>query len=512
MSWVIEAFLFVVLVLFLIYKYITLKYDYFDVRDIPYEKPFLCFGNFKSLLFKTEAMFYTIRRLHEKFKDEKVYGIFEVRNPIISIRDPDLIKQITVKDFDHFVNHRQILSEHDDPLFGNSLFNMLDSKWKDMRSTLTPAFTGNKMRVMFEFVKECCEDSVNYLKKESLKNNPNEIELEMKDFFTRFTNDVIATSAFGIKVNSLNDKENEFYRMGRKITNFTGWVMLKFFLFSNFKAAMRFLRMKLFDPEQSEYFRRLVIDAMKYREVNGIIRPDMINMLMEARKNPEKSHNREWNDDEIVAQCFIFFLAGFETSSNAMCFAAHELMENRDIQEKLIEEIDDVREQLNGESISYETLNKMKYLDMVVSETLRKWPGALATDRVCVKPYVLKYDDRKLELDINDVCWVNISGLHYDPENFPDPEKFDPERFSDENKSNIKPYTYLPFGVGPRNCIGNRFALMECKAALYYLLSEFTFDVGKKTSIPLILDEVGFQLKPKKGFWLKLTPRQKISI
>jgi len=264
--------------------------------------------------------------------------------------------------------------------------------------------------------------------------------------------------------------------------------------------------MRLFAYDQAQYFKSLVLDAIKYREQHNIIRPDMINMLMEARKSPEKSNNREWNDDEIVAQCFIFFLAGFDTTASAMCFAAHEIMENPDVQEKLIDEIDAVLDKLDGQPITYEILQSMKYLDMVVSETLRKWPSGVGTDRVCSKPYKLKYDDKEIDIKIGDIAWVNIAGLHYDSDIFPNPEKFDPERFNDENKNNITPYNYMPFGVGPRNCIGNRFVLMEIKAILYYLLSEFKFEPCDKTN--LVLDEIGFQLRAKHGFWLKLVPRK----
>jgi len=118
-------------------------------------------------------------------------GIFEVRQPVIFIRDPELIKLITVKHFDHFVNHRTKIDENIEPLFGRSLFVMKDQRWKEMRSTLSPAFTGSKMRNMFSLVADCSNEAINYLLKEA---NEKPMEIEMKDLFTRFVIDLFSFS------------------------------------------------------------------------------------------------------------------------------------------------------------------------------------------------------------------------------------------------------------------------------------------------------------------------------
>ncbi|KAJ8953898.1 hypothetical protein NQ318_019138 [Aromia moschata] len=147
----------------------------------------------------------------------------------------------------------------------------------------------------------------------------------------------------------------------------------------------------------------------------------------------------------------------------------------------------------------------MKYMDMVVSETLRKWPNALAVDRVCTKPYTIEPTmpgEKPVHLEKGAVLFLPIFAVHRDPKNFPDPERFDPERFSDENKHNIKPYTYYPFGVGPRNCIGSRFALLETKAVFFHLLLHFQFVPVKKTMIPLQMSKKSFSVTFDGGLWI----------
>lgn len=118
-------------------------------------------------------------------------------------------------------------------------------------------------------------------------------------------------------------------------------------------------------------------------------------------------------------------------------------------------EIVSTSEKLNGKRIDYETLQRMKYLDQVMCETLRKWPPAPTIDRLCVKEYALTdANNRKIHIEKGQYMWFSVYGIHHDAKYYPEPNKFDPERFSDENKRKIVPGTFIPFGVGPRNCIG----------------------------------------------------------
>lgn len=203
---------------------------------------------------------------------------------------------------------------------------------------------------------------------------------------------------------------------------------------------------------------RLVLDAMKYRVENNIQRSDMINLLMEARgmisTDTPKTHFREWSDIEVVAQCFLFFFAGMEPSSVVMSFSVHELMEHPEVQEKLYEEIQQFNEELESDTLTYEVLHKMSYMDKVVSEVLRKWPVTLVTDRVCTKDFVYETNGKKLHIQKGELLRIPMCAIQRDPKYFPAPNVLDPERFSDENKTKIESGAYLPFGLGPRFCIG----------------------------------------------------------
>lgn len=99
----------------------------------------------------------------------------------------------------------------------------------------------------------------------------------------------------------------------------------------------------------------------------------------------------------------------------------------------------------------------MEYLDCVVSESLRFWTPVLFLDRICTKALTIEDSNgTKVEIQVNDGIFFPINSLHMDPNYFPNPTKFDPDRFSVTNRDSIKPFTYMPFGVGPRNYIGSR--------------------------------------------------------
>lgn len=116
--------------------------------------------------------------------------------------------------------------------------------------------------------------------------------------------------------------------------------------------------------------------------------------------------------------------------------------------------------------------------------------------------------EKPVYLEEGDLINFPLYGLHRDPEYYPSPDRFDPDRFSDENKSSINPYANLAFGVGPRNCIGRRLALLETKVVFFHLLSKFDIVVTERTPIPLILSKSKLLLDNDEGFWMGLELRK----
>ncbi|XP_062563386.1 probable cytochrome P450 9f2 [Armigeres subalbatus] len=523
--------------LYLFYHFISRKYQFFAERGIPFVKPTFPFGNNAPVLLKREDLLKNVQKLYQSFPNAKIMGLYDFIKPIMLIRDPDAIKQIGVKDFDHFQDHMPMFIPADcedagtDSLFGNSLFALRGQKWRDMRATLSPAFTGSKMRHMFELVLDCARASAEYFREEAKAGRTT--EYEMKDVFSRFGTDVIGSVAFGIKVDSLREQNNDFYVKGKEMLNFQNLkTLFKVIMLRVCPSLTTRLKVDITSAEMNAYFKSMIMDNMKQREIHGIVRNDMINILIQVQKGAlqhqkddqdakdagfatvEESsvgktlHNRIWSENELVAQCFLFFLAGFDTVSTCLTFLCYELLVNPDVQQTLYQEIMAVEDSLNGKSLSYEVLQRMRYLDMVISESLRRWPPVPFVDRYCVKDYV--YDDgqgTRVSIQKGQIVWFPIAALHHDSKYFPEPMKFDPERFSEQNRNTINPGTYLPFGVGPRNCIGSRFALMEVKAIVYHLLKNFTLELSAKSKVPLQLKKSYLAMVPEGGMWLEFKPR-----
>lgn len=182
-----------------------------------------------------------------------------------------------------------------------------------------------------------------------------------------------------------------------------------------------------------------------------------------------------------MGEVLLFFSAGYETSSTTMSFALLELTQHQDIQDKLREEIREVLQRHNGK-MSYDALQEMIYCESVIKETLRMYPPLAILPRTCTKNYKIPNSDVVIEKGTS--LKIPVWGIHNDPDYFPNPTEFNPDRFSPENKHKINPYTYIPFGDGPRQCLGLRFAMMESKVGLAVLLRNYRYTLHSSTPYP----------------------------
>lgn len=452
---------------------------------------------------------------------------------MFTVKDPEIIKQITIKHFENFINHDQTFNEEFDKIASKNLFAMKDDKWKEMRSTLSPIFTSSKMKMMFELLLDSAQDFVKYFEE---KIQDGKIIVDAKDVFARFTVDGIATSALGFKGNCLRDTDSYVYKIAKLTNSLSNVQKIKMLLLVISSSLFNLLRLQFTPREIYEFFRKTVLDAMNEREQKGIFRADVIQLLLQARKgqlqNKDKgvdekelanfSANIEydigaktktaahWNDDDFIAQGMIFFGAGFETTANLLQTMTYELAKNPKVQKELIDEVDTVTENLHGKSITYEALHKMKFMDMVVSESLRMWPPIILSNRMCNKDFAVDMGDGKIFTFIkNDIILLPIITIQNDRKYFDNPERFDPQRFNDDNKGSIVQGTFIPFGSGPRVCIGSRFALMEAKLLLFNVLSKFTLEICDKTPKKLEFSrkfaDIGFAEK----IFIELKPRKK---
>ncbi|XP_052891059.1 probable cytochrome P450 6a13 [Anopheles moucheti] len=487
-----------------LYWFVRNRYHYWSNRGfptIPNQK--LLFGHVKGINTERHASYVTTDIYRELKKRGEAFGGFNMFIiPGVMLIDPEAIKTVLVKDF-HIFHDRGIFSDPDvDPLSG-TLFAMQGKPWKILRQKLTPTFTSGKMKQMFDTIRDVAERLGCYVDE-----HLHEEELEMKDILARYTTDVIGTCAFGIECNTLKNPDSEFLKYGNKVFEQKVSTLIKIIFMLLVRKYWPKFMLKITDADVESFFLNLVRETVEYRETHNVKRNDFLNLLLQI-KNTGKLWEQEeehvgkgevgMTQNELAAQVFIFFLAGFETSSTTMNFCLYELAKNCELQERLRQEINRAIES-NGGELTYDVVMGIEYLNMVVDETLRKYPPLETITRAPEQDYTMP--GTKHIIPKGTMVQIPIYALHHDPDYYPDPERFDPERFRPEVANARPPYAYMPFGEGPRICIGLRFGMMQTKVGLIKLLRQFRFSPTEKTPETIRFMPKVFILSPDTGNYL----------
>lgn len=480
-------------VVVLIVFYFQNTFTYWERKKIPsYPSPSLITGHSKSNFANQIVDMYK----YFKNKGLKHGGFYIFHQPIYMPMDLDLLRQIITKDFDHF-NEKGLYNNEKDQPINMHLFALGGNRWKKLRVKLTPTFTSGKLKNMFPTMLDCSKPLLKAIE----KSTKSKTVIDIKDVASKFTTDIIGSCAFGIECDSFNDQKSEFHENGKKLLTRSKLGLFKRAMGLSFPKLCRFVGMVQLPRDLEAFYTNITKDTIKLREENNIHRNDFLELLMTMRDkaNPEERINLQ----EIINQSFVFYVAGFETSSSVMTYALLELSRNAEMQDKVRQEITDVLKKYNNE-ITYDAVHDMKYLGQVIDETLRMYPPVLVLNRACNKDYPIPGTDRVLEKDTK--VFIPVLAIHHDEEFYPNPEKFDPERFSDENKKERHPYAFLPFGEGPRQCIGLRFGYIQTKIGLLTMLKQFKFTLHPSVSYPIRFDKGLIALSPAETILLNSTP------
>ncbi|XP_045604561.1 cytochrome P450 9e2 isoform X2 [Procambarus clarkii] len=471
------------------------------------------------------------------------------------IGDPDLLKHVFVKDFDHFVDRRVAVSG-DETIMNEKLSNKTGDEWKSLRSLMSPIFTSGKMRSMFPLICNKADSLVSV----SLKESAQKPFIDMKHNFGCYTIDTIASCAFGIESNSLGDEESEFAKVAESFFNFSFLTILKFTVLALLPSLYNALRLNT-DTYQIKFFQSVVEKTLAARKAGPHHRRgDFLDLLLEAQADhlsathshsttnksnfsatdnhngltatgnhngltATDNHNgltatgnhngltatdnqhfitkskQVLSDRMIVAQSVMFLIAGYDTTASTLAFSSYLLAKNPTHQQRLRQEVQDIVNE-HGD-ITYQGIMEAKYLDACLQETLRLYPPSTFAERLCTKNY--KIPGTELILHEGDLVIVPIWSLQHDPRYWQQPEEFQPDRFLPENKTHIKSFTHMPFGMGPRRCIAMRFALMEAKVALAKLVLAADLQLSPSHK-ELKISSSPFILRPEGGVNLVLKP------
>jgi cytochrome P450 len=245
------------------------------------------------------------------------------------------------------------------------------------------------------------------------------------------------------------------------------------------------------------------LDATIYRMIaqrraSGVQdRGDLLSLLLDARDEEDTEH-RGMSDQQVRDEAMTLFLAGHETTANALAWAWYLLARHPHAYACMLREVDEV---LAGRTPTLDDLPKLPYTLAVFKETMRLYPPAYVIGRIAERD-VLVGD---VEVKKNTIVFVNVIGMQRRAELFADPESFEPERFVGEREKGIPRHAYLPFGAGPRVCIGNHFAMMEGQLVLAAIAQRVRFELPAGVVVepePLVT------LRPKGGVPMKVRRRR----
>lgn len=309
-----------------------------------------------------------MQRIYAEFKCRGHFdygGLFFLNKPVLLVLSPEFARVVMAKDFASFVNRGVYYDRAGDPMSAN-LFFIEDDEWRTLRSQMTRTFTAGKIRMMYESLHQVGEQLVEYLRPLTGANNG--CDMEITEFLFRFNTDVIGSCAFGIRCNTLTSSESEFRAIGKKMLHFTRLKLFKLYVAMLFRKEARAVGFRLVDEDVSRFITAVVQEAIEVRRDSSVKQNDFLQLMIDLLDENlvEGKQAGKLSVDEIAANVFVFFFAGFETSSTGMSYALYELAQNAEIQQRARDEIERVTRKHDGK-ITYESIAEMVYLEQIVN-------------------------------------------------------------------------------------------------------------------------------------------------
>ncbi|CAL7936765.1 unnamed protein product [Xylocopa violacea] len=324
----------------------------------------------------------------------------------------------------------------------------------------------------------------------------------MKYLFSKFTGEVVANAGLGIEGLCFEDKvhPNAFDQIGQ--TMFKPSLLVGFInqLILLLPEINRFLKLSFVPKNVDKYFRKIVTENLEIRRKESTPRNDFIQLMIDLQKTGETL-----DIESVAAHALSFYIDGYETSSITLSFIGYQLAAHPDVQEKLRSEVKSTIEKHGGE-LTFDALKDMTYMDFVMNESQRCYPALGYMSKLCTDEIELEGSDGlRLRMKPGTEIVISIDGLHRDEKYWPDPDTFDPNRFSDERKQTIEKMAFLPFGEGPRMCVGMRMALLQMKACLATMMLNYKIELSPRTQLPLKISPSSFLSVAEGGIWVYIS-------
>lgn len=495
----------VILLVYLFHKYFIKVYDYWPKRGVPcFEGALPFIGNNLPLYLFRKDFPDLCEDIYKSHPNRSMVGFYQNRSPSLLVRDPELVKTVLISSFANFHVNFLSVDPESDPLLALNPFFVNGDEWKKRRNYISSALmSSKKLKVFCATITKVCAKFTKYLDDQTKRSN-GVYEVDAKDLFTRFTGEVVSNVGFGVEGEFFADRSdpNSFKSMVGGIFEPTLMNNITFALIFMFPTLNKLLRRSFIPKPVDRLFRGITNQVIaSRRNDSSAARNDFIQLMLEAHTEKDGQIDRVG----LTASATSFFMDGYETSAVTLLFFAYHLAVNQPVQDRVRREVIGVLEKHDG-LVSYDSIAEMTYMDQALSESMRLIPAFGVLVKRCNERCKLVGEDG-IECVVEPGTDVVLPSefLQVDPKYWDKPEVYDPERFIDDSKNDRPKTVFLPFGEGPRICVGKRFATMQMKAAMATLLRRFSIELSPKTKLPL-----EFRTAPLKmvvgGLWIKIKP------
>uniref|UniRef100_A0A8R1Y8P0 Cytochrome P450 n=1 Tax=Pristionchus pacificus TaxID=54126 RepID=A0A8R1Y8P0_PRIPA len=461
--------------IFLIHRYYSARNRYWSDRGVPGPEPELLFGNLRAIWAYDRPRALVLKEWTKQFG--KVYGYLSGQRPMWVISDLSMVNEIFIKRFDNFYAHANTeLQGEDTP--NSHMAEARGAHWKRLRTLSADAFTNKAMRAILPTIKTSAREIVAHVEKQS------GAEIDTQRYLREYTMDIICKSVLGMDNCKMFENKMVVWSSEFFLKPLSYWVFSLASLFPalrpvwkiSFVASSLFIDVPLLPLIRD--IRKIVQERKKRKDAGEPSKDDIIGMFLDAESNEVDAEGKGKNKlsiDEIVANCKLFLLAGYDTTSITVSRVIHFLANNPNIQNRLMEEVDDV---IGNEDYDLEDIGNLSYMDAVIKETLRHHPlGSGFTTRECTEACEIG----GYRFEEGDSIIADTWSLQMDEEIWgDDEEEFRPERWLED--ATVDRAAFLAFGGGPRICIGMKQALIESKVVLIELMKKFTIEATENTN------------------------------
>lgn len=412
-----------------------------------------------------------LQSVAEKYGDVSKFRI--IKRNMYLINHPDLVKEVLTHKM-HNYSKKTYGFKIIRTVLGESIFTAMGDTWKRKRRLAQPYFH----KKIIANLAQTMTDTIDDMREDWAKVHAEKKHLDVGDAMMRLTLTVVVRTLFST---SLTSKEvqtvADIFTPLLKGTNNRILYPIKFLYDLPLKSNIRY-------KENIEELDRIILGIIKKRRTSGEKPMDLLQMLMDAR---DEETGQPLNDQELRDEAMTIFIAGHETTANAMTWLWVTLSQHPEIRSKIEEEVDEV---LGSRIPVAGDFPKLTYTLKAFKEILRLCPP------VPVIPRRVESNDIIGDYFIERGSSVLFSPylLHRHPDFWEAPETFNPDRFDKELQRRQHPFAYLPFGGGPRICIGNNFAMMEAVFIIAMVLQQYRLELPPQTKV-----------RP----WFKLTYRPK---